>query len=41
MQQENYAMRKDICVQHWVSNCKVLEAFEHVREVTVRILNFV
>jgi len=32
-------MRKDTCVQHWVSNGEARYAFEleHLRELTVRV----
>jgi hypothetical protein len=34
-------MRKEICVQHWVSNRVLQNAFEDLRGLTVRISNFV
>jgi hypothetical protein len=37
-------MRKDICVQHWVSSREAKYAcvfkFDHIRGLTVRISNF-
>ena len=36
-------MRKDICVQHWMSNREARDAveLEHVRELTIRVSNFI
>jgi hypothetical protein len=34
-------MRKDICVQHWVSRCEARYAFERLRRSVIRVPNFV
>jgi hypothetical protein len=34
-------MRKDICVQHWVSNGETRDAFEYVYDLVFRIANFI
>jgi hypothetical protein len=41
MQRGDCALRKDICVQHWVSERKRWDVFELVNKLVVRILNFI